>query len=72
VKTVFQVVDGKVEVLGESPVMSKLFKNLDAALDFCRFAEPEEMSIRRIYRGGQGWSEVVGYELSYVGSKGER
>lgn len=58
----------------ETPtVRTKMFKNLDAALDYCRFAEPEDMNIRRVYTGGKGGVvEVVGYELNYVGSKGER
>lgn len=53
----------------ESPVVkSRTFKNMDVALDYCRFAEPQELSIKRIVEG----NVVTGYQLVYTGSKGER
>lgn len=53
----------------ESPVVkSRSFKNLDAALDFCKFAEPQELSIRRVVED----NVVTGYQLVYTGSRGER
>lgn len=70
---VFEVDGDTVKILGGNPVSTKMFKNLDAALDFCRFAEPESMSIERIYQGvANGVHEVVGYQLTYTGSKGDR
>lgn len=53
----------------ESPVVkSQSFKNLDAALDYCRFAQPQELSIRRVVED----NVVTGYQLVYTGSNGER
>lgn len=53
----------------ETPVVkSKSFKNLDAALDFCKFSEPQELTIRRVVED----NTVTGYQLVYTGSKGER
>lgn len=68
---VFEVKDGEVHIIGENPITTKMFKNLDAALDYCRFAEPESMHIERLYNGGMGQvTEVIGYRLQCVGSKG--
>lgn len=51
----------------ETPkIKTKSFKNLDAALDYCKFAEPAEMSIHQVLQDGQ-----LQYQLSYSGSKGE-
>lgn len=53
-------------------IKTKMFKNLDAALDYCRFAEPSSLAIETIYQGiANGVSEIVGYQLTYAGSKGE-
>lgn len=53
----------------ESPIVkTKNFKNIDAALDYCKFAEPQELSIKRIVED----NVVTGYQLVYTGSKGER
>lgn len=53
----------------DTPVVkSRDFKNLDAALDYCRFAEPQELSIKRVVQD----NVVTGYQLVYTGSKGER
>ena len=53
----------------QSPmVKAMLFKNLPAALDYCQFAEPEELSIKKVFNG----VEVVGYQLHFTGSGGQR
>ena len=53
----------------ESPVVKALsFKNLSAALDYCRFVEPDELSIKRMFNG----QEVVGWQLHFTGSEGQR
>lgn len=53
----------------QSPVVkAHMFKNLSAALDYCRFAEPDEMSIKRMFNG----QEVVGWQLHFTGSEGQR
>lgn len=47
----------------ETPtVKEKDFKNLDAALDFARFAEPQWLSIEQIANG---------VRMTYQGNKGE-
>lgn len=53
----------------ESPtVRMTQFKNLDAALDFCKFIRAEEIGIRKIIVG----VESIGWEVSYIGSEGQR
>lgn len=53
-------------------IKTKMFKNLDAALDYCRFAEPTSLAIETLYHGiSKGVSEIIGYQLTYTGSKGE-
>lgn len=70
---VFEVVGDEVKILGQTKVTARMFKNLDAALDFCKFAEPESLAIERVYSGGKGGiNEVVGYQLSYTGGKEKR
>lgn len=57
------------EVEVSTPVVqSRTFKNMDAALDFCKFTQPEELTIRRAIVG----VEVVGYQLIYTGSSGQK
>ena len=70
---VFEVIGDEVHIVGYTPVKTQMFKNLDAALDYCRFAEPEEVTIKKVYQGVSGGAvEVLGYKLIYTGSKGER
>lgn len=53
----------------ESPVVRiKEFKNLDAALDFCKFIRAEEIGIRKMING----VESIGWQVSYAGSEGQR
>ncbi len=52
-------------------VTERMFKNFDAALDFCRFIEPESLVIDRLYEGGINIeSKIVGYRVQYMGSEG--
>lgn len=53
----------------QSPaVAERMFKNLDAALDFCRFVQPDELAIRKLFNG----IEVIGWQLHFTGSDGQR
>jgi len=53
----------------QSPaVKAHMFKNLSAALDYCKFVEPDELSIKRMFNG----QEVVGWQLHFTGSEGQR
>lgn len=44
------------------------FKTIDAALDFCKFIRAEEIGIKKVIVG----VESIGWEVSYVGSEGQR
>jgi len=49
-------------------VHERMFKNLDAALDYCRFVGPDELAIKRVFNG----VEMVGWQLHFTGSEGQR
>lgn len=49
------------DLIQRPDVTVREFKNLDAALDFCKFVEPKELNIRKI---------DAGYLLQYNGSEG--
>jgi hypothetical protein len=55
-------------IVEQPTVRMNQFKNLDAALDFCKFIRAEEIGIRKIING----VESIGWEVSYVGSEGQR
>jgi hypothetical protein len=48
-------------------VTNRIFKNMDAALDFCKFAEPDEIHITKLYIGGENGPEFSGVQLQYIG-----
>lgn len=53
----------------QSPVVkSQMFKNLSAALDYCRFVEPDELAIKKVFNG----VEFIGWQLHFSGSEGVR
>jgi hypothetical protein len=53
----------------ESPIVkAQEFKTLDAALDYCKFAKPDELSIKRVFNG----VEATGWQLHFTGSEGSR
>lgn len=59
------ILEGEVQ---NPTVKSFKFKNLSAALDYCRFVEPEELSIRKVFNG----HEMIGWQLHFTGSEGMR
>lgn len=53
----------------QSPIVKSLeFKTFDAVLNFCRFIKPDELAIRKVLNG----SEVVGWQVHFTGSDGQR
>jgi hypothetical protein len=59
------VLEGEVQ----SPtVKDQMFKDLDAALAYCRFVKPDELAIKRIFNG----VEAIGWQLHFTGSEGMR
>jgi len=56
---------GEVEI---PTVKSQMFKNLAAALDYCRFVNPDELAIKKVFNG----VEAVGWQLHFTGSEGQR
>lgn len=50
-------------------VKTQMFKNLDAALDYCRFVDPEQLTITRVY-SSEMRDSPAGYQLAYTGSEG--
>lgn len=51
-------------------VTTRDFKNLDAALDFLKFVQPESVAIDRKYQTHGNVSEIIGYRVQYTGSEG--
>lgn len=48
-----------------------VFKNADAALDFCKMAQPKSMTLNAIYEGGFGKEpRIVEWQLQYKDSEG--
>lgn len=51
-------------------VTTRKFKNLDAALDFCKWAEPDQLAIEKVYEKVGDATQLVEVVLQYVGSRG--